>query len=117
MGNYHNCAVCGTETMFDTTCSRCWELGSRIEREPKLARLFLEAVESGKSYETVRFDPETKRRGLVGDGGASAYPESDDIEQCAHCYEPHDTLCDQCSAPVCLNCADCGDQTLCPECV
>lgn len=62
---YHNCVVCGAETRFDKdyytkitpACDGCWELGSRIQRQPKLARRFLEAVEAGEEYTTVRFDP------------------------------------------------------------
>lgn len=63
------CVVCQRETPFyiqkeveerdklarkRATCTRCWELGGRISDDPKLARRFLEAVEAGYDWRSVR---------------------------------------------------------------
>jgi hypothetical protein len=41
------CKICGTPTTFTGTelCNRCWELKSRIEMYPELARKILEDFE------------------------------------------------------------------------
>jgi hypothetical protein len=41
------CKICGASTTFTGTelCNRCWELKSRIEMNPKLARKILEDFE------------------------------------------------------------------------
>lgn len=40
------CRFCGAETLSTGTklCDRCWELSSRIRREPELARKILDEV-------------------------------------------------------------------------
>lgn len=41
------CEWCGKETPMTGTkrCDRCWELERRIEADPKLARLMVDALE------------------------------------------------------------------------
>lgn len=40
------CMYCGTQTPMTGTkkCDRCWELDSRIRRNPELARIIFERV-------------------------------------------------------------------------
>lgn len=44
------CKWCGRDTAMTGTqlCHRCWELDSRIRRDPKLAEQILTAIQEGK---------------------------------------------------------------------
>lgn len=43
------CRICGTQTYMLNTrlCDRCWELESRIQSDPELARKILAASDDG----------------------------------------------------------------------